>query len=320
MTCFASSNTATVAIGRNTPDAAVRDTPPTTVTQMRYTSSSLNFTAESTQSEEITPSRGIADIVRTASSSSGEIGYELYYGQQMKEMIQAVLMTTDNLSTGASNGNTKYYHSIVEKIEAAAGPEFAQFDNQEFNTMSMTIEQGSIVAGSFGVLGSEVTFSSTTAPITTVSNPDTQAQVFNAVSMVIDVEEGGASVGEIQGINFTISNNKAEQRAIGDQFPVCTRDGDFVVEGTLTAYFASNTLYQKFVQDQESSISIILNDASDETLATGNTIRIDLPRVNYQDATREIPGRNEDILVEMGFTALPNASDIVITVTTTDAP
>lgn len=319
MSCFANSNTATVSLGRNTPDPTVRDTPPTTVTEMRYTNSSLNFTAESTQSEEITPSRGIADIVRTAASSEGEIGQELYYGAQLKEIIQAVLMTTDMPSAGASNGNTKYYHSIVEKIQAAGGDEFTQFDNQEFNTMSLTVEQGSIISGSFGVLGGEVSFASGTAPITITGNPDAAAPVFNAVQMVISVEEGGVEVGDIQGINFTINNNKEAQRAIGDVFPVCTRDGDFVVEGTLTAYFADNTLYQKFVQDQESSIKIVLNDAGDPTLATGNTIEFFMPRVKYSEGAREIPGRNEDILVEMNFTALPTAGDVVITVTTTDA-
>src|SRR5882672_3003882 len=55
-------------------------TPATALKEFRFTQESLEFNAQTAQSEEIRNDRQVSDIIRTSVNATGDVGIELSYG------------------------------------------------------------------------------------------------------------------------------------------------------------------------------------------------------------------------------------------------
>jgi hypothetical protein len=286
---------------------------------LRFTSSDLQFSAESTQSEEIRSDRNVPDLVRTAISVSGSVGFELSYGD-FNPFISAALSTStqlDGTGTFIKNGVAKTYFTFEDSVLASGTTYFNKFYDCEVDTFTLNVAEGAILTGTMGVMGR----TSSTGTTSDDANGYTAAgtnPVYNAVSMVSAIELDGAAVGEVQSLTINVSNNKREQRAIGKQGLAGVGDGQFVVTGDMTIYFANNTLYQKFLADQTFTFRLLLDDATGAT--NGNQIEIQMPRVKFGNVTRSITGNNQDVLLQVEYQAIySQAEQATIMVATRNA-
>jgi len=284
-------------------------TPQTTLTELRNTNSSLQFTAESVQSQEIRADRNVSDRIRTQSSTSGDVGFELSY-ETYDDFIEGA-MSSAFTGAGTSgdpytmvNGQTKKYFTMERKFETGATDAYEQFNDIEVDTLSLNMAASEIVTGSMGLMG----INSTQSAASTDNDGYTAAntnRVYNAVNMITSVQEGGAEYkSNIQSLTMEIANNKRESRAIGSEAPSCVGDGQFVVTGQVTVYFQDNTVYDKFLNQTLTSIQVTLED---DAGSTGNIIDITMPSVLYTNVAREIPGNNQDVLVVLDYQAIYNA-------------
>ena len=285
------------------------DTQQTVLTELRNTNSSLQFTAESVQSQEIRADRNVSDIIRTQSSTSGDVGFELSY-DTYNDFIQGAMSSTFT-GTGTTvdpqtmvNGSTKKYFTMERKFETGVTDAYEQFDAVEVDTLSLNMAASEIVTGQMSLMG--ISSSQGAASIDgdgyTASNTN---RVYNAVNMITSVEEGGVEYkSNIQSLTMEIANNKRESRAIGSEAPSCVGDGQFVVTGQVTVYFKDNTVYDKFLNQTLTSIKVTLED---DAGTVGNQIIIDMPSVLYTNVAREIPGNNQDVLVVLDYQAIYNA-------------
>lgn len=280
----------------------------TSLNELRNTNSSLQFTAESVQSQEIRGDRNVSDIIRTQSSTSGDIGFELSYGTY-DDFIQGALSTT---FTGSGtdldpyvgvNGSTKKYFTFERKFETGATDSYEQFASCEVDTLSLNFAASSIVTGGFNIMGLAAT-QSTTSVDGDGYTPTNTNRVYNAVNMINSMEEGGVEFkSNVQSMTMEFANNKRESRAIGSEAPSCIGDGQFVVTGQLTMYFKDNDKYDKFINQTITSLSLELeDDAAGST--HGNMILIEMPKVLYTNVARVIPGNNEDVLVTLDYQAI----------------
>ena len=307
MSCFADSSQTILAYGKQVD----KDTLQTTLKELRNTNSSLQFTAESVQSQEIRADRNVSDITRTQSSVGGDSGLELSY-ETYDELLEGVFSSAFT-GTGTNldpyvmvNAQTKSYFTFERKFETGATDAYEQFLACEVDTFNLNIAASEIVTGSFGYMGisADQSAASIDADGYTAANTN---RVFNSVNMVTSVLEGGVEYkSNVQSISIDISNNKRESRAIGSEAPSCIGDGQFVVTGQLVIYFKDNVLYNKFLNETSTSIKIDLED--DATGATaGNAIEINMPKVFYTNVAREIPGNNQDVLVTLDYQAIYDA-------------
>lgn len=312
---FADTSSAGLAYGVQT-DCGV---PQTGLTAMRFTSSDLQFGAESIQSEQIRADRNVSDLIRTSTTVGGNIGFELAY-EDFDSFIQAAMGSAtalDGAGTAIDNGTTKKYFTFEDSVTASGTTYYRQFTDCEINTLTLNIEQGAILAGEIGVIGRQATESTTSIDANGYTPAGTNP-VYNAVSMVSAIEVNGAPVGEVQSLTLEINNNMREQRAIGSQGPAGVGSGQFVVTGSMTIYFSNNTMYNIFLQDQDFSFFLELDDNSGTT--SGNKLSFKMGKVKFGNVTRSIPGNNQDVLLVADYQAIyDSVQDSTLEVATTDA-
>jgi len=303
MSCqnFASTSEGTLAYGVQ----VACGTPATALKSLRFVSESLGLTATTSQSEEIVTNRNVADLVRTTTSVGGDINVEFSY-EVFDDFFQGLLQASaalDGAGGVIKNGVTKKYFTI-EKNTPTATPTnyFTQFTDMQVGGMTMNIAQGAIVAGSFSLLGS-------TEPVNAGTSLDGSGYtaaptfpVFNSLANVSAVSVDATPAGFVESVNFTVTNNLREQRAIGYVAPAGVASGQFVVTGTVSLYFASNALYTKFLNDQEFSLSVTLDDLTDTV--NGNQYTMTFPKCKFNNITKNITGNNQDVLLQGDFQAL----------------
>lgn len=304
MSCqnFASTSEGTLAYGVQ----VACGTPQTVLKSLRFVSESLGLTATSTQSEEIVTNRNVADLVRTTTSVGGDVNVEFSY-EVYDDFLQGLLQSAtglDGANTEIKNGVTKKYFTIEKNTPDAAGTNyFTQFTDMQVGGMTMNIAQGAIVAGSFSLLASsEPTLSGTSLDTVGGYTAAPTFPVYNSLANVSAVSLDGSPAGFVEGVNFTVTNNLREQRAIGYVAPAGVASGQFVVTGTVSLYFASNALYQKFISDQTFSLSVTIDDETNTT--NGNQYTIRFPKCKFGNVTKNITGNNADVLLQGDFQAL----------------
>ena len=299
MACFADTSQTVLAY-----DTQALGVPSTDLTELRNTNSSLQFTAESVQSNEIRADRNVSDIIRTQSSTSGDIGFELSY-DTYNDFILGALSSDDTFPGAAVNGTTKKYFTLERKFETGVTDAYELFTDVEVDTLSLNMAASEIVTGSMSLMGIGSSQSTVTSDANATYLPANTNRVYNAVNMVTTVLEGGVEYkSNIQSLTIDIANNKRESRAIGSEAPSCIGDGQFVVTGQMTVYFKDNGVYDKFLNQTLTSIQMELED---DAGSTGNKININMPSVLYTNIAREIPGNNEDVLVVLDYQAIYNA-------------
>lgn len=299
---FADTSKTDLAFGVQTNES----TQQTALNKLRNTGSSLQFTAESVQSQEIRADRNVTDIIRTQSSVSGNIDFELSYATY-DSFIEGVLSSSFG-GTGTSidprtivNGTQKKYFTLERSFETGATDQFEQYQSCEVDTMSLNIAASEIITGSMGLIGIGATQSTASIDVDGYTPANTN-RVFNSVKMVNSIQEGGVEYkSNVQSLSLDIANNKRESRAIGSEAPSAIGDGQFVATGQITIYFKDNVVYDKFLNETLTSLRVELEDD------VGNTMIINMPKVLYTNVSREIPGNNEDVLVVLDYQAIYDA-------------
>jgi hypothetical protein len=284
---------------------ATYGTAPTTTTgakYLRYTGESLAYTAETTASEEIRGDRNVSDTVRTAVGVEGDIEFEFSYGT-MDGLLEGLFQSSWSAST-LINGTTLSSYSIEKGFStqtSGVANEFFVFTGCVPNTMSLTLETGSIVTGTMGLVGkAQTTYSGAALAgfnnVVTSPVAATTSDVFNAVSM-LTLTEGGSAIGNVQSMSFDVDNALRQQRIIGSTSLAGIGSGNFSVTGTLVTYMDSMTLYNKFLNETASSIVAVLDDGT-------NTYTITFPNVKYTTATVLAGSVDDDVIVELEWQAL----------------
>ncbi len=297
-------------------------TPQTSLTSARYTSEALALTTQSTQSTEIRPDRNVSDLVRTQADVGGPIGFELSYGSF--DLFIAGLLQSATLLDGATsavikNGKTKRYFTLERNTPVGVTNYFTSFADEQVSQLDLQIQQGQPVSGTFTMLGSAEPAASGTSLDTGGYTAANTNEIYNTVAGVGDVQIDGVSVGSVEALTLSITNNLRPQRALGSVAPAGVASGKFVVTGNISIYFTSNALVTKFLNDDSFDLEITLDDLAAGT-THGNQYVIRMENCKFSSLTNAVPGINQDVLLVGDFQAIYNSSqDGTITVTAIDA-
>ena len=105
------------------------------------------------------------------------------------------------------------------------------------------------------------------------------------------------------GLDINTTNNLREMPAVGYMGLVGVGKGKFEATGTLTVYFEDAVMYNKLIASTATSIACIFNKNNQAYVFS-------LPRVKLAGGTPSAAGQNQDVPLEMSFTAL---KDTVLT-------
>lgn len=181
--------------------------------------------------------------------------------------------------------------------------EFVAFTGMKVGQMNLTISPGSIINGSFSLMGKQALASGATVG-TGAANAASTNPVMNAVDNVRSIREGGAAATfDITSLQLTVNNSLRDQAAVGSLANVGIGEGTIQVNGTMECYFADRTEYEKYLNNTVSSLSFLCIDD------LGNGYMIDLPKLKYSGGNPQAGGKDQDVLVSLQFTAYRHATE-----------
>lgn len=171
--------------------------------------------------------------------------------------------------------------------------------------MSLSLTPGQILTGSISFMGkdSAALAGSSGMPGTSVSSLTNS--VYNSVSNVFNILEGGSALSNTYARSLTINvaNNLRGQPAIGTLGNVGIGAGQSVITGSMELYFADSTYLNKFINNTASSLSLRIGASS-----TGIGYVLTFPNIKYTYGANPTPGANQDVSLSLPFQALRDST------------
>lgn len=286
-------------------------TPATPVfADVRHTGCTLGLAKSSFESSEIRSDRQIAHFRHGNKNVSGGIPIEMSYGS-FDAFLEAVLCGTwaaDTPSVGIDElkaGTTRRSFTFERYFANLTTPEYHRYTGQEFNSFNMEIKPDAIVTGNFSLIGQGYTNATTAIAGATYGSPTT-TEPFDSFSGTIN--EGGSPIAILTGLSFTLENGLNPLFVIGSDETLQPSIGRSRLTGTITAYFQSKALLDKFVNETASDLVFTLVDAA------GNQYQFDFPNIKYNGGQPDVEGEGE-VTIALPFIGLydaTEASNIVI--------
>ena len=252
--------------------------------------------------------------------------------------IAAALLTLDIVPTGwaaatpagavdiflperLTNAALFQSYTLEEEFEDHTPVTFQYFRGMVVDTFTLTAEPQSIVTLQFGFSGKDAFFSDSGTPATTPDQlpaVDGAGRVDLATTVTfasVDVLNSSNNVGRIArdgaaitGENFVleytieISNNLRQLNAVGFIGAVDIGVGSFDVSGSLQTYFDNADLARDVISNTETSVDVRFDDDA------SHAILIDSPRIKYSEGAPEVPGKDDDVTINLSYQAIRDSA------------
>lgn len=202
-----------------------------------------------------------------------------------------------------SNGDTP--KSFTLEWEQSDIDQYLFYRGMQGNSLSLSVDVGSIITGSFGFTGlSHDIAGASVLPGVPVASQS--LDVMNAVTDVGLVLENGAnllSAGSfLKSVKLDINNNHRAQKAVGVYGNAGIGAGEMAVSGSLEVYFESATYYNKWLKGTNTSLAIGFADQ------LGNGYLFEMDKVRFKDGGLNFGGRDSDVMLSLPFDAFYNAA------------
>lgn len=283
-------------------EATFGTTPATpAMTLIRHTGSTLALGKETLQSDEVRSDRQIADFRHGNKSVGGDISGELIYGA-FDDLLEATLggtwdigvpvVGTDQLKVGETltSFTIRRFFSDITQYEV--------FTGVRFSGLSISVQPNQIATITLSCNGKDMSTTNLTGSTQGTANTNTPFSGHEAGT----IKEGGVTYAGITGIELSLENGVESAFELGSDTTGEHIIGRSNVTGVVTAYFADQTLMNKFINETESSIEFTMTDPA------GNTMRFVLPRVKYTGGQPDVSGEGA-VLLSMPFQALYDTTD-----------
>lgn len=192
---------------------------------------------------------------------------------------------------------------VIEKAFSDIA-EYQKYVGGIINTMSMELNSNAMITGSFGMMFKDVANAQIDyADSTASTGTDRPFDGFTGY-----INENDTENAEISSLSFSLDNGFERNFVLMSNTAPQMTSGKSNVNGSVTMYFDSQTVYDKFVNETESSLEVGMQD--DDL----NGYVVTFPRIKYTSA--DVPVNSDSAVVNtMNFQALDDsteASNIII--------
>lgn len=245
----------------------------------------------------------INGFYRVLSLATGNTGI---YTEVAPATTEAAGATVSFSGSIIRNGTTRHSYSFIREHLDMSPVVSLLFAGGIVSQLQMSVAANSILTGSFEFMGKDSSIATGaaggfTSPATPTAT--TTTDVMNAVSNVGTIREGGSAVSSalVQSLEFTLGNALRGRQTIGTLGNASIGAGRIDCNGTITAYFLSKDLYEKYVNGTESSFSFKVEKDSQAYIIT-------FPRIKYNEDTVNAEGNDTDVMENLGFQAIRHAT------------
>lgn len=271
---------------------------------IRHVGTSLGLSKTTIESGEIRDDRQIAFMRHGNKSVAGDISVEMSYST-FDDLIEAVMCGT--WATGVPSagidqlkvGTSRRYFTFERKFANLAVPEWHRYTGAEINTFSVSIAPDAVVTGTFGVIAKDTSIG-TAIIVGATYGAATTTQPFTSFEGTIT--EGGSAIAIVTSLEMTLENGLNPLFVVGDATSDVPSIGRSRVSGTMSVYFQSKTLLEKFINETASALIFTLVDPA------GNQYEFTLPNIKYTGGQPDVSGDGE-VTLSMPFMALYDATE-----------
>lgn len=276
---------------------------PASLTTLRLTGESFTPEVENIVSAELRSDRMIADLIQAGQQVSGGFDFELSYGT-FDELIQGALLSAwaGTASNVITNGVTEVSNSFsIEKAHLDID-EYFLFTGMMVNEFSLNLSTSAIATGSFGFMGSTTTLIQAANSATVASAATTN--VMNCMGDVASLKEAAYASSltnfsgvYIQELSLSINNNLRPIMSVGSNVLQEIALGKMDVTGTLSAYFSSARLFDKFLAGTAFQLEFQITDGT-------NSYTVLIPKAKFETDSIPAPGQDQDVIESLGWRAI----------------
>lgn len=275
---------------------------------LRHTGTTLAIAKGSMVSEELRSDRQLIDFRHGTRQCAGEITGELSH-ETYDDLLEAVLggtWTADVLKAGT----TRRSFSVMRHMTDIADGDGARqvFKGVEFNTLSLSFAAGddARVNVGFGCVGQDLAILNAAIAGSTFP-PATTTKMMDCLSG--SISEGGSPIGLVTEFSLSLENGITPRFVVGSDSTIRPSIGRSILTGSMTAYFETAALLQKFLDETPSTLEFVLQDLA------GNSYTIELPNIKYSGGQVDTGGQGA-MTIPLPFQAIYDEtalSQIVIT-------
>ena len=264
-------------------------TPAGNFQNLPFTSHSLNMTKDRVEGTDIQADR-MSRVDRHGNRTvAGDIQADLR-DTDFDDLIEGAMMSTWS-SDVIKIGTTPKYFSIEDY--AADIDQARLFSGCSVNTLSVALSPNAMVAGTFGIVGTDMAISATEK----TQDAATDASPYDAYSG--DLEIGGTASAIVTAMDFTLTNGLAPTFVVGDDSAPSLEVGNAVIEGSMSVYFEDEAILNRFINETETSLKVTVGDNE----ATPNTLEFFFPRCKINSADVGVDGPTSR-MIALSFVAL----------------
>ena len=192
-------------------------------------------------------------------------------------------------------------YTIRKKADNAGADFFWYYRGCAINSMNFNFATGSILNGSIGIVG--LTEEARDIPLddeVLTDIPVPAYSIMNSVTNIGVIRISGVTLGlcNFSSIDLTIDNQINAAKSIGVLGACDLAAYSLQITGNTEVYFNNLDLYNKFLNAEAFSITIILTDVD------GNTIGIDMPSCKFESLDTPISGKDAFLMQSGSFKAL----------------
>ena len=178
---------------------------------------------------------------------------------------------------------------------------FEVFRGVAINTLAISLQPEQMVRATAGLIGLQhnTVASSTISAAAYTAAPGTSP--FSAFDG--SMYEGNTKIGVVTGLELSLDNTRTLAGVVGSPYSPDIFEGEANVTGTVSVFFDSATLFNKFLNETETSIAVRCNDVNG-----ADFISLVLPRVKYTGGSKN-PPRTGPVIQQMPFRALWSSTE-----------
>lgn len=274
-------------------------TPSGNFTTLPFTSHSLNLTKDIMEGNDIQADRMPRVNRQGNRQTSGDIAVDLRRGD-FDPLLEAAMLSTWSADV-LKVGTTPKFFSIEDY--AADIDQARLFTGMTVSTLGISMAPNQMVATTFGMVGKDMTIGQTEKTL----NASSTNAPFDAYSGSIGIGAIGtgtpSSVAVVTGIDFTLENSYAPTFVIGSDSAPSLEYGRAEVSGTISAYFEDAALINRFLNETETGVQVIVNDPTGS-----NPYTFKFPRCKINSADVGVDGPTSRI-VSMEFVGLYDTAE-----------
>ena len=262
-----------------------------------FVTHSVDLTKTRVQSAEITPDRMPRIDRHGQRTVTGDISVEMRPADYDFLFEAALFAEFSGGGTSILNTGTTVKSFTLED-GALDITQYRAFTGCMVNTMQMSIAPNQITTATFGIIGKNMTQS--TSPLDATLTAASNNEPFDSFSGTIS--EGGSTIAYVNTIDFTLNNNLNPTFALGAVATPQMEFGMSTLEGTMTVFYQDAALITKFLNETESSLSIELDDR-----VAGLNYTVLMPRIKINGAAVPVASPASRLLT-IPFVALRDSS------------